>query len=138
MKKVEGQRKLIFENSSFCNYFFGNLMCVEWWSGGKQLPLSNIWFQASLLCKEKHLAQIIADREQVTEKYFWLEDKFWPQVAVAVNVQSLLHANSRYLFYLVRHLQVDNFRFLNFVSSSFLARDIVIIRFIGKTGNRIF
>ena len=26
-----------------------------------------------------------------------LEDKFWPQAAVAVNVQSLLHANSRYL-----------------------------------------
>ena len=26
-----------------------------------------------------------------------LEDKFWPPAAVAVNVQSLLHANSRYL-----------------------------------------
>ena len=40
-------------------------------------------------------------------------------------------------FYLVRHFQVDDFRLLNFVSSSFLARDIVIIRFLGKTGNRI-
>ena len=26
-----------------------------------------------------------------------LKDKFWPPAAVAVNVQSLLHANSRYL-----------------------------------------
>ena len=26
-----------------------------------------------------------------------LEDKFWPPAAIAVNVQSLLHANSRYL-----------------------------------------
>ena len=40
-------------------------------------------------------------------------------------------------FYLVRHFQVDDFRLLNFVSSSFLARDIVIIRFLGKTGKRI-
>ena len=40
-------------------------------------------------------------------------------------------------FYLVRHFQVDDFRLLNFVSSSFLARDIVIIRFLAKTGNRI-
>ena len=40
-------------------------------------------------------------------------------------------------FYLVRHFQVDDFRLLNFVSSSFLARDIVIIRFLGKTENRI-
>ena len=28
---------------------------------------------------------------------YTLEDKFWPPAAVAVNVQSLLHANSRYL-----------------------------------------
>ena len=32
-------------------------------------------------------------------------------------------------FYLVRHFQVDDFRLLNFVKSSFLGRDIVIIMF---------
>ena len=66
--------------------------------------------------------------------------EFWPQAALWIFIQILLHAKSRYLRDSLtppRPHPYQLFWLWKFVNSSFLARHIVIIWFLNSAGNRI-
>ena len=89
-----------------------SFMIFELESFSFMLPIKNMWGSMWSSCQTSFNAEMkcyflffFKYNELVLKNVFIrynlqyrLEDKFWPPAAVAVNVQSLLHANTRYLW----------------------------------------